>query len=217
MKRPLHPINICSVIGTFIILTISSTFNATGQTLLNFTLNPPVRPVADFGVDYTTNRLQFVFWDSSSTTITSWYWDFGDGTDTLGQNVAHTYSQKGIYTVCLAVENDRGCVDTSCQEINSFLGLNNSNSGEFAFKMYPNPSDGKFFIRFHLNQKSDVQLSVYNMLGEKVYDFQNGKLTSGNHEFELDGDEIGLESGVYFVRLSVDGKEQISKMILNGH
>jgi len=39
--------------------------------------------------------------------ITSWYWDFGDGTNDTGMTVTHSYSQKGVYNVTLTVTDNK--------------------------------------------------------------------------------------------------------------
>ena len=41
-------------------------------------------------------------------TITSWYWDFGDGKHGYGEEVNHPYSDAGTYTVVLEVTDDSG-------------------------------------------------------------------------------------------------------------
>lgn len=40
--------------------------------------------------------------------IVSWYWDFGDGNDSLNQNPTHVYSVDGTYNVSLKVTDDEG-------------------------------------------------------------------------------------------------------------
>ncbi|MDA3852886.1 MAG: PKD domain-containing protein [Bacteroidales bacterium] len=47
--------------------------------------------------------------------ITSWRWDFGDGSSASTQDANHTYSTAGLYTVSLTVNTTMGC-DTSYQE-----------------------------------------------------------------------------------------------------
>ncbi|WP_440948810.1 PKD domain-containing protein [Methanosarcina sp. T3] len=48
------------------------------------------------------------FTDTSEGTPNSWYWDFGDGDISDGQNPIHTYLSAGNYTVCLTVSNVNG-------------------------------------------------------------------------------------------------------------
>ncbi|MCB0761834.1 MAG: PKD domain-containing protein [Flavobacteriales bacterium] len=54
------------------------------------------------------------------TTISSWSWDFGDGTTSNLQNPFHCWSEPGTYTVCLTVTGsspDGQCQDTFCWEV----------------------------------------------------------------------------------------------------
>jgi PKD repeat protein len=53
----------------------------------------------------------------SSTPITSWLWDFGDGHSSINQNPHHTYADAGTYEVCLTVHNNHGCSSTYCHPI----------------------------------------------------------------------------------------------------
>ncbi|RLF63193.1 MAG: hypothetical protein DRN30_06910, partial [Thermoplasmata archaeon] len=56
---------------------------------------------------------QLSFVDTSSTTIVSWLWDFGDGSPVgTAQNVTHAYSASGSYTVTLIIVNSNSCSDT---------------------------------------------------------------------------------------------------------
>ena len=54
------------------------------------------------------------------TSLTNWYWDFGDGTTSTLQNPVHTYASPGVYTVCLTVEGTNGtteCKKTYCMQV----------------------------------------------------------------------------------------------------
>lgn len=42
----------------------------------------------------------------------TYYWDFGDGSNSSDQNPSHTYSKEGVYTVKLFVTNASGCTDS---------------------------------------------------------------------------------------------------------
>ena len=48
------------------------------------------------------------FTDESTGTITSWDWDFGDGTTSTIQNPSHTYTNEGKYSVTLTVSGPHG-------------------------------------------------------------------------------------------------------------
>ena len=70
------------------------------------------------------NSLVVGFADQSTVSggvITSWHWDFGDGTSSSEQNPSHQYLMSGTYTVCLTVNaqliNQLPCTATFCQTI----------------------------------------------------------------------------------------------------
>jgi hypothetical protein len=64
-----------------------------------------VGPMARFEVDRIVGRipLEVSFSDRSVGSITSWSWDFGDGTTSTLQNPTHTYTEEDKYTVSLTV------------------------------------------------------------------------------------------------------------------
>ena len=72
--------------------------------------NTRVAPVAAFVANITSGRspLTVKFTDRSPGCPTSWYWSFGDGTTSILQNPAHTYTSNKktqSYTVTLTVTN----------------------------------------------------------------------------------------------------------------
>lgn len=72
------------------------------------------KPVVAFTADQTSgcfpHTVQFTDQSiPSSGTITSWAWDFGDGTTSTAANPAHTYTIAGNFTVTLQVTNSNGC------------------------------------------------------------------------------------------------------------
>jgi PKD repeat protein len=70
----------------------------------------PELPVASFTAAPASGDapLTVNFTDQSTGTPTSWTWDLGDGTGATEQNVSHTYTSAGNYTVKLTVTNAGG-------------------------------------------------------------------------------------------------------------
>ena len=64
-------------------------------------------PTAGFVADVVTGivPLNVQFTDQSTGNISTWNWDFGDGSTSTDQNPAHTYNVAGEYTVNLTVSN----------------------------------------------------------------------------------------------------------------
>ncbi len=84
---------------------------------------------------------------------------------------------------------------------------------KFALKQnYPNPFNPTTEISFDVPKESNVMLSVYNSLGQKVADLLNEKLSAGTHRVKFDGSK--LASGIYFYKMESGGYTDIKKMIL---
>lgn len=78
---------------------------------------------------------------------------------------------------------------------------------------FPNPFNPTTMINFALPVKSDVTLSVYNSLRQKVATLINGNLSAGNHSVNFDASN--LSSGIYIYLLNAGYKfTDIKKMIL---
>jgi PKD repeat protein len=80
--------------------------NATGRKILDNALAYTLgQPQAGFHVSttYGVVPLTVDFSDDSTGPVTSWTWDFGDGTGSTARNPSHTYTQAGTYDVSLAV------------------------------------------------------------------------------------------------------------------
>jgi PKD repeat protein len=54
------------------------------------------------------NRRLVAFEDLSVGKITSWKWDFGDGTSSAEQHPIHAYQKAGQYVVVLNIEGPAG-------------------------------------------------------------------------------------------------------------
>jgi len=77
---------------------------------------------------------------------------------------------------------------------------------------YPNPFNPVTRIKFSIPKRTRVELSVYNILGEKVSEIINSEIEAGKYEYEFNA--VNLSSGVYFYRLKTDDYISVKKMIL---
>ena len=80
------------------------------------------------------------------------------------------------------------------------------------FQNYPNPFNPATLIRWSLPARSDVTLTVYNMLGQKVALLVRETEERGYHQANFDGS--GLASGVYFYRLQAGTSVETNRMLL---
>lgn len=82
----------------------------------------------------------------------------------------------------------------------------------FVDQNYPNPFNPTTTIRFGLPQASNVDLRIYNVLGQEVAVIVNGEtLNAGTYSFNFDASN--LASGTYIYRLQA-GSEVISKKMM---
>ncbi|RNC83402.1 MAG: T9SS C-terminal target domain-containing protein [Balneola sp.] len=68
---------------------------------------------------------------------------------------------------------------------------------------YPNPFNPSTKISFALPEQSNVELTIYNTMGQLVSTLQNGSLGEGSYEITFDAG--ALPSGLYIARLSAIG------------
>ncbi len=99
---------------------------------------PPVNqpPVADFTFACTDLTCDFdgaASSDPEDTTVTTYIWNFGDGTTTNGAAPSHTYAADGSYSVTLTVTDSDGASDSVSQVINVTAG-NQSPTASFTFQ-----------------------------------------------------------------------------------
>lgn len=66
---------------------------------------------------------------------------------------------------------------------------------------YPNPFNPQTTIEYSIPAKSKVEIIVYNLLGQTVYQQRKNSVEAGNYKLKFKGN--GLSSGLYFYRLSI--------------
>lgn len=82
---------------------------------------------------------------------------------------------------------------------------------------YPNPFNSTTQIEYELPSSGYVSLSIYNILGQKIYDLASGRQEAGYHRFEWDGKQGRGEpapSGIYFYKLVFNNQKSVRKMML---
>ena len=106
-------------------------------------------------------------------------------------------------------------VDTTCQvsvddEVNipraTSLGQN-----------HPNPFNATTQVRYYLAERGDVNFVVYDLLGQKVYEFNQSDVDVGSHTINWEGVDSGgrpVATGVYFYRLKVGDFSDTRQMLL---
>jgi len=173
--------------GTYTItLTVKNAYGTSTAIKKDYiTIGMP--PRASFVANPTTGSvpLSVGFTDQSQGLVTTWNWNFGDGTGSTEQNPVHTYWTAGTYNVILTVSNDFGSSDATR---NQYIAA----SGDLVAKFVADPSSGKAPLAVGFTDKSTGSPTAWS------WDFGDG-ITSADqyptHTFTT--------AGSYDVRLAI--------------
>ncbi len=98
----------------------------------------------------------------------------------------------------------------NCNSTNDFIDANLGN--------YPNPFNPTTEVKFSVKyNNTSVSMDIYNIKGEHIKSYPSKEFSSGMnsifwHGKDMNNKEVG--SGVYFYKISINGKNSISKMLL---
>ena len=99
-----------------------------------------------------------------------------------------------------------------------YTDLNNNLPADFNLNQnYPNPFNPTTIIKYALPRKSQVNITIYNLLGQIVRNYDQGVQSFGTYEIIWDGkNQSGskVSSGIYFYRLETENFTASKKMLL---
>ena len=160
-------------------------------TFFNQAPNPKLRSTG------TTPANKFAFARNTTSSIT----DF-DGTD-ADTSSALTLGLPNNSTNELYINRLRG--------LTSVDNIINPNKNFILFNNYPNPFNPSTNIKFYLDKDSNIELKVYNALGNLVTTLVKGYHRSGSYEINFNAKN--LPGGVYFYELKTDFGKDVKRMI----
>ena len=82
---------------------------------------------------------------------------------------------------------------------------------------YPNPFNPTTIIEYTLQKKTQVNLEIYNLLGQKVKTLVNEYQSPGSYRIFWDGkneQDKTVATGIYFYKFEANGVSQTKKMIM---
>ena len=162
----IDPTHIYSSSGSFTVtLTVTDTSGCINTK--THTVNVLAPPVSLFQVSAQTCSMNAVLFTNLSSatagTITSFHWEFGDGSDTLiivpaNGIVSHIYSAAGNYTVALTVHTSLGCEAKSQRSFNvsasplaQFSASNTCEATAVSFNDLSMPNSGTSIVNWSWN------------------------------------------------------------------
>jgi PKD repeat protein len=98
--------------------------------------------------------------------------------------------------------------------INSVVGINEITELN-NFNIYPNPFNERATIELNLNKDAEVSIQLVDVLGKKVRQIASKTKLGGsiNHKFEIQ--KNNLNTGLYFVKTTVNGNIQLKRILIN--
>jgi len=126
------------------------------------------------------------------------------------ENVADSFASfnfpnYGKYNICRILTDEINCTDTICKTIDNSDPKGFSN---FEIKIFPNPFQNS--LKIQINQFCEsLKLEVFNDIGQLIIGQQI--VYPKEKMFEIDAS--ALSSGVYFVKLNINGEEFIKKVV----
>jgi len=155
--------------------------------------------------------------ESSNTAFSQYPGALNISTDGTKVGFTGAVISKGYFTL-----GTKNTVASPLGGLNTGVQSENNLPKEFSLENnYPNPFNPTTNIKFSLPVKSEVNLEIYNIIGQKVAVLINKELEAGYHsvEFSASSARSLLSSGVYIYRLTATGSNgnnfiQTKKMML---
>lgn len=99
---------------------------------------------------------------------------------------------------------------------NSAVGthyLNEQSVGTLKMQAFPNPSDGDFIVKFHLNKIAETKISLYNVDGKKIEERVLTNLQIGENTFQRKIKNLDL-GGTYIFTIETPYEKATQKIII---
>ena len=129
---------------------------------------------------------------SNASTITNWYWDFGDGTVVLDQNPSHCYENLSntddkYFDVTLITTNDLGCSDTLVES--NYITAWHNPIADF----YPEIDTLNMYVATFEFNNTSIGADFY------YWDFGDNQFSS-----DFEPNHLYSDTGVFYVELAVE-------------
>ncbi len=205
-----NPIVVYDAPGTYNVTLVVTNLAGSSTLTQNSLITVNDIPNAGFTFDQSNNTVGFT---NTSTSATSYLWDFGDGStdNTNNTQLQHFYPTIGDYTVTLIAMNACGS-DTTEQTV-SILVSSLEELGSFdEITLFPNPNDGHFTLQIKGIAKAELEIGIMNVLGQtltnELLDFGSGTLSK---TFDLSY----LADGTYMLRIGSGANAVYRKVVIN--
>jgi hypothetical protein len=129
---------------------------------------------------------------NTSTFATSYLWDFGDGNTSTDAHPTYTYQSGGPFPITLVAY---GCatIDTS----SPFVHVPDKDLRFPSIQVFPNPSDGTFYITAKNVSSPRLTIEVLSLVGQQVLT-RTVRLHGGDLNLQM---QLDVAPGLYLLRV----------------
>jgi len=120
--------------------------------------------------------------------------------------------EEGIYTYSYKVcDPSNNCSEEIYRTINVVKSTSSiADADKLNFNLYPNPASDYVTVSIEFPSYTNVNMAVYNALGEKVIDIINGFIISDTRKIDVSN----LSSGVYYLRVNTGENTPVNKKFI---
>jgi gliding motility-associated-like protein len=200
--------------GTYSLTVTDSLGCQASQEVTVIESSPTAEITSSIAQAYTNGPIQL---QSTSTpglfALTSWYWDFDDGSFSNLENPLYTFAEAGIYSVTMVVTDELGCTDTASYIIEF--------DPDFVFYI-PNSftPDGDRINQIFLPvfsggiDAANYQMLIFNRWGEIIFESQDPTI-GWDASFSLNGNPCQAGTYTYVVSFKVPSLSE--QKTISGH
>jgi len=128
------------------------------------------------------------------------------------------YTGSGAYTMHTVVPDGDSWVHSSGDRFintvgtGTLVGVDDDPASGTNYNLFPNPVSTDATFSFSLKSPSNVEISIYNIKGQKVETITSGSMNAGDHNIEWNNDK--LSNGIYFYKIKTENSTITNKLVI---
>lgn len=141
------------------------------------------------------------------STSETYDYDFNAGYPLQGSFELHASSKQ---EVVVFLQGEDGTILNAAISSGKVAGIEDNADNNFDVSLYPNPASDLATLAIKTSETTDVNVEVYNSLGELVYSDSAQNLTEGEYFYSID--VANFSAGMYTVRTLFNNSVQTTKL-----
>ncbi len=122
-------------------------------------------------------------------------------------------SQKVPLLTVRELIGESGIIVEYRDSIRGTLGVNEKQSYLSNLAVYPNPVKTKTVLRYNLQHRSKVAISIVNLSGKTVWQSPVKEMKSGLHQTTIDMQQMSLPQGAYLIKITANNNISTVKFV----